>query len=170
MEHHGTYLVRTPVHNRDVRLRGDGLSSARKKGIRMGLRTLHNLEIMAVNVYRFQIGSAPNEHNRQLVAAMLNELTHAEDFLVKLAEFRMRPSLFRWTTWMAGMAIGLVSRRLGPKCVLRTGIWVETKAVRHYGELLNGIEWDDGTRAVIEKDRHDEVEHIRTWKGLLREG
>ena len=162
-----TFLVRTPIQNRDVRLRGDAWSAARKKSIRRGLRTLHNLEIMAVNIYRFQVGPAPNEHNRLLVAAMLNEMTHAEDFLVKLAEHRMRPSLFRWTTWTAGMAIGLVSRWMGPVFILRTGIWVETKAIRHYSELLAGIEWDDDTRAIVEKDRKDEEEHIRMWTRLM---
>ena len=35
------------------------------------------------------------------------------------------------------------------------------------GELLASAEWDEETRAVIEKDRADEYGHIARWKGFL---
>ena len=56
---------------------------------------------------------------------------------------------------------------LGRKAILRTGIWVETKAVHHYSELLETIEWDDETRAIIEKNQADEGGHINRWKAYL---
>ena len=56
---------------------------------------------------------------------------------------------------------------MGTERVLKTGIWVENKAVEHYGKLLAGAEWDDETRAFIEKDRADEYGHIARWKGFL---
>jgi hypothetical protein len=52
--------------------------------------------------------------------------------------------------------------------MLKTGIWAENKAVEHYGKLLAGADWDDETRAMIEKDRADEYGHIARWEGFLR--
>jgi len=63
--------------------------------------------------------------------------------------------------------MGFASRLLGSKAILKVGIWVETKAVHHYGELLETIEWDDDTRKIIEKDQADEFGHIDNWKQLL---
>jgi rubrerythrin len=50
---------------------------------------------------------------------------------------------------------------------LRTGIWVETLAVKHYGELLKDIDWDDDTRAVVERNWNNEKGHVSRWKSLL---
>jgi len=47
------------------------------------------------------------------------------------------------------------------------GVWVETKAVQHYGELLEGIPWDDETRRIVEKNRADEESHVARWRQLL---
>ena len=57
-----------------------------------------------------------------------------------------------------GVVAGRLWHRLrltsvGQKAILKTGIFVETKAVHHYAELLNAAEWDDPTRRVIEKDQ-----------------
>ena len=51
--------------------------------------------------------------------------------------------------------------------ILKTGIWVESKAVQHYAELLDTIDWDEDTRRIIEKDQADEDGHISRWKTLL---
>jgi ubiquinone biosynthesis monooxygenase Coq7 len=56
---------------------------------------------------------------------------------------------------------------LGPAWILKTGVWVEAKAVRHYAELLEAVRWDDETRAIIQKDQADEAGHIHKWQGLL---
>lgn len=53
------------------------------------------------------------------------------------------------------------------KAILKTGIWVETKAVQYYAEILETIDWDEETRKVIEKDQADEYGHIRQWKKVL---
>lgn len=69
---------------------------------------------------------------------------------------------------MVGYVFGLGSRMMGATRMLKTGIWVESKAVEHYGTLLAGAEWDDETRALIEKDRADEYGHIARWEGFLK--
>jgi len=135
--------------------------------IKKGLLTLSTLELMASTIYRFQITSEDCELNRQLIAAMCNEMTHYQDFQVKLYEFGFRPNPFRWAFWIVGFVFGFGSRILGKARILKTGIWVETKAVHHYAELLETIDWDDDTRAVIEKDRADEHGHVDRWRNML---
>ena len=51
--------------------------------------------------------------------------------------------------------------------MLKTDIWVESKAIEHYAELLETVEWDDDTRKVIEKDQADEDGHKNRWSKLL---
>jgi ubiquinone biosynthesis monooxygenase Coq7 len=125
---------------------------------------------MAVNIYRCQITRKPTELNRRLIAAMCNEMTHVQDFQVKLFEHGLSPSPIRWAYWTLGCLLGTVSRLLGARATLRTGIWVETKAVEHYARLLEQVEWDHDTRRIIEKDKADEAGHINCWKQLLDGG
>ena len=167
---HDISIVRPQLNQDDFKMRGRDMEPARLQAIKKGLLTLHTLELMATNIYRFQITSEKCEFNRHLIAAMCNEMTHYQDFQVKLYEFGFKPNLFRWAFWMVGFAFGFGSRLLGRKAILKTGIWVESKAVRHYAELLETIEWDDDTRKIIEKDQADEDGHINKWKTLLEAG
>ena len=161
-------IIRPKMQGEDVGLRGQGMSAARLKAIKKGLLTLHTLELMATNIYKFQISKGPNELNLQLIAAMCNEMTHYQDFQVKLYEYGFRPSILRWAYWIVGFVFGFGSRLFGTKAILKTGVWVETKAVHHYAQLLNSIEWDEDTRRIIEKDQADEYGHIKRWKNLLK--
>jgi len=162
-------VIRPELRIDGIQARGRSLPSARLKAIRKGLTTLHTLETMAVNIYLNQITDDDTEHNRQLIAAMCNEMTHLQDFQVKLLEYGWKPSTLRWAYWIVGFVIGFSSRLRGRKAVLRAGIWTEAKAVHHYGELLQTVEWDSETRRVIEKNRSDEQAHIDRWKRLLDE-
>lgn len=156
------------MRNEDVELRGQGMSSTKMKAIKKGLLTLHTLELMATNIYKFQISKQQSELNRQLIAAMCNEMTHYQDFQVKLLEYGFRPSKLRWAYWVVGFVFGFGSRLLGTKAILKTGIWVETKAVHHYDELLNSIDWDEDLLKILEKNQADEYGHVNRWKNLLQ--
>ncbi len=160
-------IIRPQLHNQDIKLRGEEFSGARLKAIKKGLLTLHTLELMAQAIYKFQITNEHSELNRQLIAAMCNEMTHYQDFQVKLLEYGFKPSLLRCVYWMVGFMFGLVSRLLGKRAILKTGIWVETKAVHHYSELLSSIDWDEDSRKIIEKNQADEYGHINRWQKLL---
>ena len=160
-------IVRPEMREADFNLRGQGMSPSRLSAIKKGLRTLHTLELMASNIYRFQITKKPAELNRELVAAMCNEMCHYQDFTVKLYEYGFRPNCLRWAFWLVGFSFGFVSRLLGKRAILKTGIWVERKAVTHYAELLENIDWDEDTRCVIEKDQADEDGHISRWRKHL---
>jgi len=160
-------IVRPQLKHEDFKMRGGDMEPARLKAVKKGLLTLHTLELMAITIYRFQITGEKSELNKQLIAAMCNEMTHYQDFQVKLYEFGFRPNPLRWAFWIVGFTFGFGSRLLGGKALLKTGIWVESKAVHHYAELLDTIDWDEETRKVIEKDQADENGHINRWRTLL---
>ena len=160
-------IIRPQMRSDDCRMRGEGFAPERLAAIKKGLRTLHTLELMAQTIYRFQLTKEHSELNRELVAAMCNEMGHYQDFQIKLYEYGFRPSLFRGAFWMVGFAFGFGSRLLGKKAIFKTGIWVESKAVHHYAELLETIEWDEATRRVIEKDQADEDGHVQRWRSML---
>lgn len=162
-------IVRPQMRNDDFKMRNHGIEPARLAAIKKGLLTLHTLELMAQTIYRFQITGKNCELNRQLIAAMCNEMTHFQDFQVKLYEYGFKPSIIRWAYWCVGFSFGFFSRLFGKKATLKMGIWVEAKAVHHYAELLKTIDWDEDTRKVIEKDQADEDGHINKWKKLLKE-
>jgi demethoxyubiquinone hydroxylase (CLK1/Coq7/Cat5 family) len=160
-------IIRPQLRTEDFRLRGEGMPKARLKQIKKALRTLHTLETMAQNIYKFQLGRKPTEHKRQLVAAMCNEMTHLQDFQVKLYEYGWTPSKWRWMYWIVGWVFGVFSRIRGTNAILKTGIWVESKAVDHYAELLETVEWDEESRRIVEKNQADEQGHINRWRALL---
>jgi len=162
-------ILRPAVSHDQIALRGRQLSPQARTKVKKALRTFHSLEVMAVNTYRFQISRSDDPINRELIAAMCNEMTHVQDFTVKLYEYGLTPSPIRWAWWLVGFGIGFGSRLLGKKAMLKTGVFVETKAVHHYAELLNAADWDDDTRRMIEKDQADEDGHIQTWSRFLSE-
>lgn len=161
-------IIRTQMRTENIQMRGQGMPSDRLRDIRKGLLTLHTLEMMAINIYRFQITKKVYELNRQLITAMFNEMTHVQDFQSKLFEYSWKPSKLRWAYWIVGCILGLFSRLRGTKAILKTDIWLETKAVYHYDELLQTIDWDEDTRRIIEKNQSDEYGHINRWKKLLQ--
>lgn len=161
-------ILRPEMRVDDIKLGGQGMSPEQLRGIKKGLLTLHTAETMAVNIYKFQITREPSEFNRQLIAAMCNEMTHLQDFQTKLFEYGWKPSKLRWINWIVSAAFAYLSRLRGKKAILNTGIWVEKKAVHHYEEFLKTIDWDEDTRKMIEKDQADEYGHISRWEKLLQ--
>lgn len=150
-------VIRPELRIEDCKVRGRDMTPDRLSNIKKGLLTLHTLELMAMTIYKFQIAAGhDDEFRRQLVAAMCNEMTHYQDFQIKLYEYGFKPGKLRFLFWIVGFVFGFGSRLLGVKWILKTGVWVETKAVHHYYTLLKTIDWDDDTRKVIEKDGADE--------------
>jgi len=160
-------IIRYEARSSDIKFRGIGFTKERLKKIKKALHALHTLEIMATNIYRFHIGNDKDEVTRELIAAMLNEMTHIQEFQTKLLEYGFRPTLFRAMYWIVGFVIGFASRIFGKKTILKTGIWVETRAVNHYQEFLRDVEWDEESRVVVERAMLDEKHHIETWSRLL---
>lgn len=162
-------IIRPQVHHDSVKVnRGKDMDKTRLRKIHEALLAFHNLENMAANIYRFQLCKHhSDELNKELIAAMLNEMGHIEDFQVKLYEFGFKPSIMMYAYQVVGFVFGIYSRMGGEKGIRKMGVWVESKAVSHYDELLECVEWDEDTRKVIQKDQADEYGHIRRWKNEL---
>ncbi|OFW55874.1 MAG: hypothetical protein A2133_01180 [Actinobacteria bacterium RBG_16_64_13] len=162
-------VIRPEMRAEQVKARGAEFSPGHRAEVKKALHTLHTLEIMATNIYKCQISGRPSVLNTALTTAMCNEMTHVQDFQTKLYEHGFKPSKVRWMYWMMGYALGLGSRTLGTRRVLKTGVWAEAKAVHHYSRFLADIEWDEETRVFIEKDQADERGHIERWRSLLEQ-
>jgi ubiquinone biosynthesis monooxygenase Coq7 len=162
------YLIRNEMKIEEIKMRAPGEDPGRLAEIRKGLRTLHTFEVMAVNIYRMQIRSKQDRLDCELIKAMGNEMTHVQDFQIKLYEYGSKASPIRWIMGLAGIFIGLASSLGGAKSIAKTGIWVEAKAVGHYQKLIKSVPWDKDTLAVIEKDLSDEYHHIDTWQEYLK--
>jgi len=160
-----TSVIRPQLLSEDINFKNPG---SQTQPIKKALQTLHTLELMAFNIYRFEITKEKTELNRQLITAMANEMTHYQDFQIKLFEYGFKPGLLRWAFGFAGFVLGFAARILGEKAMLKTNIWVEAKAIRHYSEILKAVDWDAETRKVIEKNQMDENIHINRWQNLLQ--
>jgi ubiquinone biosynthesis monooxygenase Coq7 len=99
-------IVRPQLRNIDIKSRGQGFAASRLKAVKKGLLMLHTLELMAQTIYKFQVTRRHDELNRQLIAAMCNEMTHYQDFQVKILEYGFRPSILRSAYWLVGFALG----------------------------------------------------------------
>ncbi len=122
---------------------------------------------MAVNIYKYEITSERSAPNTYLVAAMANEMTHLQDFQIKLYEYGFRPRKTRFAFWLVGFFLGKGSRFVGPRRVLKTNIWAEKKAVVDYKRFLRDVEWDEDTRPLVAEDEADEESHLARWPELL---
>jgi demethoxyubiquinone hydroxylase (CLK1/Coq7/Cat5 family) len=157
-------IIRLAVKDSEIKLRRSLKDKKTLKSIKSGLHTLHNLETMAVNAYKYQITSKDTELNRELIAAMLNEMTHVQDFQVKLYEYGWKPSICSYFFPIVGFIFANIAKLFGEKGARWLGVFVETKAVSHYRHLLETIDWDEDTRKIIEKDWADEFGHIERWR------
>lgn len=159
-------IIRPEVKEEQIKKRGDGFDKRRLKEIKKALLIFHNLENMATNIYKYQISTRnTDELNVELIGAMLNEMTHIQDFQVKIYEYGFKPSILAHLYSVLGAIFGFTSSLFGENGIRKLGVWVESKAVSHYGELLQDIDWDDETCKVIEKNQADELGHIKRWQG-----
>lgn len=162
-----TYSIRRQLEPEDINYEGIGLEPSKLKKITSGLKKLHTFEGMAVNIYKYQIGSRQNEFNRMIIQAMANEMTHVQDFQIKLYEYGSKPSRLRWMMWFFGIFLGCSTRLLGEKYIVKAGIWTEQKAVVDYQKILDSVEWDVETRTIIQRNLDDEYHHIATLQSWV---
>lgn len=161
------YYIRKPIVPEEIYFRSANVDSSNLLSIRRGLRKLHTFEVMAVNIYKLQITSNIDDVNRIVIQAMANEMSHVQDFQIKLYEYGTKPNPLRWVFWFGGMVIGLFSRLLGEKAMLKAGIWTESKAVTDYQKIIESAQWDTETLEIITRNLNDEKHHIETLRSFL---
>jgi demethoxyubiquinone hydroxylase (CLK1/Coq7/Cat5 family) len=160
---HVNQLLRTEMHTSDIGFRGQGADKQTLRRTHKALRTIHRLETMAVQVYRAQVSKKRTELDRQLIAAMENEVTHHTDSMVLLLEYNGNEAMARLPFYIFGYTAGRISRLLGTKYILRLAEWVERKAIHHYEELADAVKWDKPTYEYVFRMWEDEKVHQARW-------
>jgi ubiquinone biosynthesis monooxygenase Coq7 len=133
------------------------------------LRALVNLEVMAVRIYRGQRWRLGRSEitAEALAKATAAEERHVRDLTSRRQELGGSSSLLSPFYGLAGWLIGFVPSLLGQRAALKTGIWVEERAVKDYQRLLDRVAFDDESRALVQRNQGDEREHIRMWEESL---
>jgi bacterioferritin len=134
------------------------------------LRALVNVECMAVQIYRAQtwrFGGRPAIAEK-LAHAIAVEREHRENLGARLKDLGGAPSMLRYGYAIGGwLMMGFTPALFGKMALLRVDIWVEQKAVRDYTAFLDKTPFDEQTRALVEKNREDEKEHVRYWQDSI---
>ena len=134
------------------------------------LRALVNVESMAVQIYRAQtwrFGGKPAIAEK-LAHAITVEREHKENLEARLKDLGGGPSILRYAYAIAGwLMMGFLPALFGKMVLLRADIWVEEKAVKDYTAFLDKTPFDEQTRALVEKNREDEKEHIWYWQDSI---
>ena len=132
------------------------------------LRKLHNLETMAVEIYRVQIPRLTDPEERKLmVAAMDNEMLHRETFRSLLVKHSATLSPLRYAWWFVGQVLGLSTALLGRGMLFRGDMAFEEKAVREYSEIAAMEGFDAEEAGFLDRFLEDEKRHVAHWKFCL---
>jgi bacterioferritin len=137
------------------------------KDVLKALRALVNVESMAVQIYRAQTWRFRGKPaiTEKLARAIDVEREHRENLEARLKDLGGTTPMLRYAYALMGWAVmGFIPALLGKMVLLRADIWVEEKAIRDYTAFLEKTPFDDQTRALVEKNREDEEEHVRYWQ------
>ena len=133
------------------------------------LNAVVKVEAMAVQIYRAQMWRfrGRQEIAERLVHAIANEREHFDDLTSRVRDLGSIPSRLSPLFAVAGWIMGFLPTLAGKVPALKLDIWVEERAVRDFQGFLNRVNFDDESRALMEKNMADEEEHIRAWKQSL---
>lgn len=136
------------------------------KEIIRALNAVVKVEAMAVQIYRAQMWRfrGKQEIAERLVQAIANERQHFDDLSSRVRDLGGVPSRLSPLFTVAGWIMGFLPTLAGKVAALKLDIWVEERAVKDYQGFLNRVNFDDESRALMEKNMADEEEHIRAWK------
>ncbi len=134
----------------------------------VALRKMHNLERFATQIYRAQMTAfSEKEISDKLKIAGDNEQEHTDNLKARIESLGGEPSWQGFLFQMAGKILGLFTRIIGKMFILKTDIWTERKAVEHYGAFLQRLNFDEESKALIQKNLEDEKVHIKTWENSI---
>lgn len=135
------------------------------------LNTMYNIERAATAIYKAQAGAfcADAAVYEVFKAATANEQEHADGLKARVAELKGKGSFMGWFFALGGMMIGIATRIMGKKRIMKTNIWVEQKAVKDYGAFLEKVNFDETSAALIKKNIGDEQRHVNNWTRILGE-
>jgi demethoxyubiquinone hydroxylase (CLK1/Coq7/Cat5 family) len=135
------------------------------------LNTMYNIEMAATTIYKAQTGAFRGNAAvlETFKVATANEQEHADGLKARVADLKGRGSFIGWFFALGGIMIGLATRIMGKKRVMKTNIWVEKKAVKDYSAFLERVNFDEKSAALIKKNIGDEQRHVDNWTRILGE-
>ncbi len=137
--------------------------------VMVALRKMHNLERFATEIYRTQITAFPEkEISDRLKIARDNEQEHTDNLKAQIEALGGKPSWQGFFFQMAGNILGCFTRMMGKMFILKTDIWVENKAVKDYGAFLQKLNFDEESKALVQKNLEDEKVHIKRWEDSVK--
>jgi bacterioferritin (cytochrome b1) len=98
---------------------------------------------------------------------MENEQEHVDDLRKRIGELDGTTSSLGFSFQMAGKVLAFTSTLLGKKFVLKADIRLEKRAVKDYSAFLEKVNFDEESKALIEKNIEDERLHIERWQDSL---
>jgi demethoxyubiquinone hydroxylase (CLK1/Coq7/Cat5 family) len=132
------------------------------------LKKLFNLEVMAVQIYRTQIGAMTDPDERSMmIAAMENEEHHRDTFHSLLRARGLAPSPVSNLFWIVGQTLGRVTSLLGRKAILKGDISFEDKATREYTQFIKEGNFTEEEKHFLVEFLEDEKRHSANWRRLL---
>jgi bacterioferritin len=137
--------------------------------VMVALRKMHNLERFATEVYRAQITAfLEKEISDRLRLARDNEKEHTENLRARIEKLGGEPSWQGFFFQMAGKMLGCFTRIMGKMFILKADIWVERKAVKDYGAFLQRLNFDEESKALVQRNLEDEKVHIKRWEDSIK--
>ncbi len=132
------------------------------------LKKLFSLEVMAVQIYRTQVGAMVDAEERSImVAAMENEEYHRQTLRSLLKARGVAPSPGWPFFWLMGQTLGRTTSIFGRKTVLKADITFEDKASREYAGFIKEGDFTDQEMTFLSEFLEDEKRHSANWRGLL---
>lgn len=132
------------------------------------MRVNHVGEVCAQALYEAQALGTPDPQLREaFMAAAREEVDHLAWTEQRIRELGGRPSLLNPLWYGGAFAIGLLAARLGDRVSLGFMAETENQVEQHLqGHLDRLSAADQGSRAVVEQMRADEVRHGQTATAL----
>jgi demethoxyubiquinone hydroxylase (CLK1/Coq7/Cat5 family) len=126
------------------------------------------MERFATEVYRTQRGAfRKSELNDEFMAATENEQEHAVSLRNRVMEIKGVPARVGFLFQFAGIVLGILTRIIGKRCILRADILVEKRAIKDYDSFVSRIDFDEQTIGLLRRIIQDEEKHVENWRNAL---
>lgn len=162
------FIIRKEVKEHDIAYDDTELSPKDRRAIKKMLGHFYNLEALEAAHYKYQVSPKwGDELNHLLLLSFANEMTHTQDFGVRSLERTRASSILTGFYSLAGAFIGYYIRLRSKAPMCRINIFLEEAAISEYKKMLETMSLDDKTRAMMEHNMRDEIEHRDRFAAAL---
>jgi bacterioferritin len=134
------------------------------------LNFMYKMEQFATRIYLVQRGAFKgSDVADKLTAASENEQTHVELLRAQITDLKIGLSPWGFLFKIAAIVVGTVTRICGKTTIMRADIFVESRAVKDYGNYVKKIGYDEKTAAMLKRIIEDEERHVAIWRNSLNQ-